>query len=211
MDIDLSPASLRRVPATVALILVNVVVFAVLTLGSGLDQTLGLSGGWDAVAERPWTVVTVMFTAANVLHLAMAVVVVFLLGRELEHRAGSTHVLAVYVLTGLAGSLATTTHAELAGGGGLSLGASAAFLGLLGAVAVMPPSEEMAGFPLVPVLAAVVLVNVVGPLVDVGGWSGTMGHGAGIAVGAAYGWWLRSRVGDRSPSADRPAPTRARA
>jgi hypothetical protein len=56
-----------------------------------------------------------------------------------------------------------------------------------------PVSEHLERFPVGPILAAIVLVNVAGPLMDTGGWASSAAHGAGLSVGALYGWTLRSR------------------
>jgi membrane associated rhomboid family serine protease len=193
MSLDLGPSSLRRTPIALALIAVNVAVFLALTAVPGLEEVLGLPAGWEEVAERPWTLVSVTFTAGNLLHLAGAVAFVLVFGRELEELASGLHLLAVYVLAGLAGSAALTTLASSTGLEGISLGASASFLGLFGAIAVLPVSARLERLPLRPILAAIVLVNVVGPLMDIGGWASSAAHGAGLAVGALYGWALRSR------------------
>jgi membrane associated rhomboid family serine protease len=193
MSLDLGPASLRRTPVALALIAVDVAVFLALTAVPGLEEVLGLPAGWEAVADRPWTPASVIFTAGNLLHLAGAIAFILVFGRELEELAGGIHLLVVYVLAGLAGSLALTTLAGPTGLEGLSLGASASFLGLFGAIAVLPASERLERFPVGPILAAIVLVNVAGPLMDIGGWASSAAHGAGLTVGALYGWTLRSR------------------
>jgi membrane associated rhomboid family serine protease len=193
MSLDLGPASLRRTPIALALIAVNVAVFLALTAVPGLEEVLGLTAGWEEVAERPWTLLSVTFTAGNLLHLVGAVAFVLVFGRELEELTSGRHLLSVYVLAGLAGSAALTTLAGSTGPEGISLGASASFLGLFGAIAVLPVSERLERLPVRPILAAIVLVNVVGPLMDIGGWASSAAHGAGLAVGALYGWALRSR------------------
>lgn len=107
MALDLGLDSLRRTPVALALIVVNVAVYLALTAAPGLEEVLGLPAGWDAVADRPWAPVTVIFTAGSLLHLAGAVAFVLVFARELERLAGGMHLLAVYVLAGVAGSLAS--------------------------------------------------------------------------------------------------------
>lgn len=209
MSFDRSHAPLPRTPVALALIALNVAVYLALAAAPGLEQVLGLPAGWEAVADRPWTPVSVIFTAGNLLHLAGAVGFVFVFGRGLEELAGGIHLLTVYLLTGLAGSIALTALAGPTGLAELSLGASASFLGLFGAIAVLPHPERLERFPVRPILAAVVLVNIAGPLMGLGGWASSAAHGAGIAVGALYGWALRSRRGRmRAPRPSDPADTR---
>lgn len=102
------------------------------------------------------------------------------------------HLLVVYVLAGVPGSLALTALAGPTGLDDLSLGASASFLGVFGAVAALPCSRRLARFPVLPILAAVVLANLAGPLLGIGGWASAAAHGVGIVVGALYGWALRT-------------------
>jgi rhomboid protease GluP len=192
MALDVSPATLRRTPVAVALIALNVAVFAALTLATRLEDALGLPAGWDAVVDAPWTLVTVIVTAGNLLHLAGAVAFIFFFGRELERLAGGLHLLAVYVLAGVAGSIALTSVASTTGMDGVSLGASASFLGLFGAVAVLPRWERLERFPVLPILAAIIVVNIAAPLLGLGGWESPAAHGAGLGVGALYGWALRA-------------------
>lgn len=198
MASDRRDAWLRRTPVALALIALNVAVYLALTAAPGLEQVLGLSAGWEGVADRPWTPVSVLFTAGNLLHLAGAVGFIIVFGRDLEELAGGRHLLMVYLLTGFAGSLALTALAEPTGLSELSLGASASFLGLFGAIAVLPHSERIERFPVGPILAAIVLANIASPLMDIGGWASSAAHGAGIAVGAIYGRALRSRVRTRA-------------
>lgn len=199
-------AARQRTPIALALMAVNIAVYLALSAVPALEETLGLPAGWAQVAERPWTLVSVIVASGNLLHLAGAVGFIFVFGRELERLVGGVHLLIVYVLTGLAGSLALTALAEPTGLDELSLGASASFLGLFGAIAMLPQSARLERFPVRPILAAIVLANVAGPLMDIGGWASSAAHGAGIAVGAVHGWRLRSREDTSTSQPDDTAP-----
>lgn len=208
MSPDRSPAWLRRTPIALALVALNVAVYLALTAVPGLEHALGLPAGWEGVADRPWTPGSVIFTAGSLFHLAGAVGFILVFGRELEELVGGIHLLMIYLLTGLAGSLALTSLAGPTGLEGLSLGASASFLGLFGAIAVLPNSQRLERFPVRPILAAIVLANIAAPLMDFGGWASSAAHGAGIAMGALYGWALLSRV--RIRASHRPGPVEPR-
>jgi hypothetical protein len=78
-------------------------------------------------------VLTVVFTNEALIHVVAAVAVIGLIGVRFERHAGSAHVLGVYLLAGLAGSLAFVATATATGVTDPSVGASAAFLGLVGA------------------------------------------------------------------------------
>jgi membrane associated rhomboid family serine protease len=154
----------------------------------------GLPPGWDAVAQQPWTVVTVMFTSGHLIHVAGAAGCIFFLGGALERRVGSAHLLGIYLLAGITGSIAIAT-ATSAGAGNpeVSVGASAAFLGLLGALAGRPPTALTERLQLPKIVAVVLLVSLVQPMVGIGYWTSPLAHAGGIAVGALYGHALRTR------------------
>lgn len=204
MTSDRRPTRLGRTPIALTLIALNLAVYLVLAAVPGLEQVLGLPAGWEGVADRPWTLVSVIFTAGSLLHVVGAVGFIVVFGRELEELAGGIHLLVIYLLTGLAGSLALTALAGPTGLEELAFGASASFLGLFGATAVLPHSERLERFPTQPILTAIVLVNIAAPLMDIGSWANSAAHGAGIAVGVLYGWALRSRQRFRASRPDDP-------
>jgi membrane associated rhomboid family serine protease len=120
---------------TWALIGVNVAAYvATLILGGeaalvrvgALFRPAVLSGEW-------WRGVAAMFLHANEWHLGLNMYGLLLLGRLVEDLAGPTRFFVIYFLGGLVGAAATT----LIGAGALSVGASGAIMGLLGALIVI--------------------------------------------------------------------------
>jgi rhomboid protease GluP len=129
----------RRTPATFALIAVNVAVTLVLSALAPIDDvTLARAGALFRPAIHAgewWRLFTAMFLHAGLLrelHLIINMYGLYLLGRFIEDVFGPARFLAVYFIGGLTGSIAST----LLGGGGLSVGASGAIMGLLGALIV---------------------------------------------------------------------------
>jgi membrane associated rhomboid family serine protease len=183
---------LRVGPATIGLVLSNVAVFVARTIDSGLDDVLGLRRGWNEVLEQPWTLLSVAFTGANLLHLALAVGVILLAGGAVERRVGSLHLLGIYVASGVAGSMAMATAASAGvDASEISLGASAAFLGLVGALAALPTDKALGSLHLPQVAIVVTGLNLIQPVLGVGDWTSSAAHLAGLAVGAAWielGW-----------------------
>jgi membrane associated rhomboid family serine protease len=128
----------RRAPATWALIAANTAVFvAVLALlpdadggalvrAGALFRPATLGGEW-------WRLYTGMFLHAGWLHLGINMYGLYLLGRFTEEVFGTVRYLVVYFLSGLCGALSST----LVGAGALSVGASGAIMGLLGALIVL--------------------------------------------------------------------------
>ncbi|MEU1127340.1 rhomboid family intramembrane serine protease [Streptomyces sp. NPDC005899] len=124
---------------------VNLAVFvAVSAAGRPLIEDLLLFGraysgdasaGIEGVAEGQWyRLVTSMFLHQEVWHIAFNMLGLWWLGGPLEAALGRARYLALYLISGLAGSALTYVIADPGQG---SLGASGAIFGLLGATAVL--------------------------------------------------------------------------
>jgi rhomboid protease GluP len=136
----------RRPRVTFSLIAANVAVFlAVLPFapqsfrslfGSGEDDGVLLRAGAlfrPAVqAGQTWRLFTSMFLHAGWFHLAINMYGLYLLGQFTEEVFGPSRFLIIYLLGGLGGAISST----LVGQGALSVGASGAIMGLLGALIV---------------------------------------------------------------------------
>lgn len=101
---------------------------------------------WDAVvfhSIRPVELgfVASMFVHADVLHLLGNMLVLYFIGVSLEERVGTGRTSAIYVATGL---LATAGYALLRHGEDFTLvGASGAVSGLMGALLILYPRDEI--------------------------------------------------------------------
>ncbi|MFI6058605.1 rhomboid family intramembrane serine protease [Streptomyces sp. NPDC051286] len=128
---------------TKILLAINVILFiAVHVKVSLLDDltllgraTYYVGGPLEGVAEGQWyRLVTSMFLHQEVWHIAFNMLGLWWLGGPLEAALGRARYLALYLLSGLAGSALTYWLAAPNQG---SLGASGAIFGLLGATAVL--------------------------------------------------------------------------
>ena len=81
-----------------------------------------------------WQLVTSMFTHVDLLHLGFNMLALYFLGPVLESVLGRARFLALYFVSGLAGSAAVMLLSEPHG---QTLGASGAIFGLMGALAVV--------------------------------------------------------------------------
>jgi membrane associated rhomboid family serine protease len=189
-------AVVTAAPMSAVLIALNVAVFVAVSIEGGLLDVLALPPDWAGLVEQPWTVLTVFFTAEAVAHIAVAILVIGLFGGKFERAAGSGHVLVVYLLAGMAGSLAIVATATATGVGDPSVGASAAFLGLVGALAASPRHAWGAKLAVGKIVIVVLVIQFVAPAVGFGDWVSSAAHLAGLAVGAAYGYLLRTRSSD---------------
>jgi membrane associated rhomboid family serine protease len=185
--------TITSTPMSVALLVVNLAVFVAVSVETDLLAVLALPPDWAGVSEQPWTVLTVFFTSEALIHIAAALLVIGLFGTMLERVAGPAHLLAVYLLGGLAGSLALLTAGAATGFDEPSVGASAAFLALMGALVALPRRTWGDRLPMDKVVV-VLLVIQVAPAVGIGEWVSSAAHLTGLAVGAGYGYLLRPRA-----------------
>ena len=195
-SIDDLRAAITSAPMAAVLIVVNLAVYVAVTIDSRLKEVLELPPDWSGLLAQPWTALTVFFTAGALIHIAGAVFIIGLFGARFERIAGSVHMLGVYLLAGLSGSLALVATAMATGFDEPSRGASAAFFGLMAALAAC--SREAWGPKLhVEKVVAVVVLTQLAPLVGIGDWVSSAAHLAGMGVGAAYGYLLRRTITHR--------------
>jgi membrane associated rhomboid family serine protease len=189
----------RTPQVTVALIAINVIAFLAeggssftfggggggtvetkfALLGSGLERGPGGQGiEYLGVAYGQWwRIVTGGFLHANFLHIAFNMYLLYVLGQMLEPALGHVKFALIYfvsLLTGSLGALIVTPHA-------LTLGASGAVFGLMGAAAVEMRARQ------IPVMQSgigfLILINLVFSFTVSGiSWGGHVGGLIGGAV-----------------------------
>lgn len=116
------------------LILIHLAVEAAGSSQEGWNLTrFGANFVLATIGGEPWRLVTSMFLHAGALHLLVNCYALFVLGRLVEQLFGSARFWIVYLLAGVAGSLASAYVGEAYR---LSVGASGAIFGLLGAALV---------------------------------------------------------------------------
>jgi rhomboid protease GluP len=126
---------MSRPIVTWVLLAILVVVFIVETLLGGSTDTevlirMGAKVTPLIAAGEYWRLFTSMFLHIGLMHLAFNGYALFVLGTELERLYGSGRFLAIYLLSGLFGSLFSYAFSD-----SLSAGASGAIFGLVGALA----------------------------------------------------------------------------
>ena len=125
---------------TYAIIAICVLVFIVQTLGSLLNIPVNAAlvyagafsypSGTLGLGFEPWRMFTSVFAHANIIHLALNMYTLFVFGMALEPLLGRARYLALFLISGFAGSLGVLL---LASPGQPVLGASGAIFGLFGA------------------------------------------------------------------------------
>jgi membrane associated rhomboid family serine protease len=198
-------AAITSAPMSATLLVLNLAIFAAVSIEPRLLDVVALPPDWAGLIEQPWTLLTVVFTAEALAHIAVAVLVIGLFGGKLERVAGSAHVLVVYLMAGLAGSLALVATASTTGFEEPSVGASAAFLGLVGALAASPRGAWGAKLAVGKIVVVVLVIQLVAPAAGIGDWVSSAAHLVGLVVGAAYGYLLRPKTTSELREASIPA------
>lgn len=181
---------------TQVLIGLNVAVFLAGLLMPGPRNNMGSNGralfDYGLVAKyldvgvgegQWWRMITSGFMHDGILHLGMNMYMLWILGRIMEPGSGRSRLVAVYVTALLTGSLGALVLSP----GQLTVGASGAIFGLMGAIVAAHRAQgiSLRNSPLLPVLALNLVITF--------GFAGEIsvgGHVGGLAGGALAGWLL---------------------
>jgi membrane associated rhomboid family serine protease len=150
--------------ATEVLIAINVIAFIAevasgLPLAGGQTGNVILKGGLygPAITQQHeyWRIVTSGFLHYSLLHIAFNMFFLYILGRILEPAIGSLNFVAVYLVSLLAGSFGALLFEP----GALTVGASGACFGVLGALIVVAHNRRISLWQ--SGLALILLINIV--------------------------------------------------
>ncbi|MCC6746338.1 MAG: rhomboid family intramembrane serine protease [Deltaproteobacteria bacterium] len=128
----------RAAPVTTALLVVLAAIHVGVELQGSAERAwvlwrFGANFRLAAFHGEPWRLLASMFLHGGLLHLAFNLYALYLLGRLVEQLYGSLRFWTIYMGAGLAGALASAVYG---GDERLSVGASGAIFGLLGAALV---------------------------------------------------------------------------
>src|SRR5258706_1754799 len=128
--VRITPYPVRKPTLTYALIVVNLLIFAVdwLVLQSQLTS-LGVKINEEILVGQYWRFITPVFLHANPAHVVMNCISLYYIGRQVEALYGSLRFSAIYILSGIAGVVLSFALLP-----NRSLGASGAIFGLIGAL-----------------------------------------------------------------------------
>lgn len=185
---------LRDSWATWALVAINIIVFAAISIFPELAEVLLLNPGM--LRERPLSLLTVFFSHEALVHILLNMLLLVVFGRRLERETNAQAVAGVYFACGLIGSLTILAYASAIGyQGGAIAGASASAFGIAAAYAGLNPNAVVMKSKAVHWVVALFVVNALltiqNPQLSVGGPS----HATGIAAGLALGYALRRKAG----------------
>jgi rhomboid protease GluP len=125
-------------PVTSALLLINIAVYFVMVsrhvsaISPTTDQIIRWGGNYGplSLGTQPWRLISCLFIHIGFVHLLANMWALFVLGRLAESLYGRASYLSTYLLSGIAGSLASMLWNPL----GVSAGASGAIFGIAGAL-----------------------------------------------------------------------------
>jgi len=186
----------------VAVFLIGLVVTAV-TGGPVVDAIMGSStqlhiygavypgplipmtdGSWAAfgiATGEYYRLFTAMFLHYGIIHLAFNMYVLWIFGRYLERDLGPARFLALYLVCGLGGSVATYLFAAPTG---FSAGASGSIFGLFGAVLLINRKLSRDNSGIYVLLGLNLVITFMVPNISI------TGHLGGLVTGLALGWAL---------------------
>ena len=205
-----SDPRLEYSPVCRGLIVANLAVFALGALGGALGipgvdtesmlHAMALFPNEVVSEGKLWTPLTYMFLHANLLHVGVNMMGLYLLGPDLERALGSRGLLAMYMAAGLAGGFGFLGVSYAWLGKWLPVvGASGAIMGLLGAIVALYPRRVYVIIPLmIPIRASVLAVLLVTShlffmLTPYGGPVAYDVHLFGGLTGYAVAWTLAAR------------------
>ncbi len=211
----------RVAPLTFAIIAVNVLVFAGQIFVAGFGGFAGMPGwvlhafGGNEVNAtlseyRYETLLTSCFVHGSLIHLAFNMIALRQVGPFVERAVGPGRMAPLYLLSGLAGSTGSTFFGWLSGGQRLSVGASGAICGLIGAALVIGYRVEGPKSPIMRAMARWLftlfgLGLLVNFLLRLGGAStgfDNAAHAGGALAGASVAFaWRRGEAYSKSASA----------
>ncbi len=178
--------------ATLVLIGVNVLVYALTSVFSDMSVYLALIPGAVLRYGWVWQPFTYMFVHANAQHLLFNMLGLFFFGTAVERSLGTREFLFFYLLTGTLAGLFSLTAFALGGAMGIRLiGASGAVYAVLLAFAVINPRARIFIWGLVPVPAPILVagytaIELWSELFGRAGNVAHLTHLAGFAFAALY-------------------------
>ncbi|HVV87365.1 MAG TPA: rhomboid family intramembrane serine protease [Kofleriaceae bacterium] len=194
-----APAPLPAPVVTIALIALNVIAFAIeVALGAdpmsptpGKLLALGANQAPFTLGGEPWRLVTAMFLHAGLIHLVVNMYGLWATGQLVERMYGRAGFVALYLLAGLGGGLATVLRHTMTP----SVGASGAIFGVFAALGawllihrdrIDRKALRLATSNLLVVLAINVYLGLRIPSIDMAAHVG--GLVVGFAVAIALEW-----------------------
>lgn len=185
------------------LIILNVSVFLTVNVISNISHLnllsyLALPLNNEDFIFKPWTLFTYMFTHAGLGHVFFNLILLFFSGRFFYSLLGEKRLIYLYIMSGLAGGALLLILGFIFPSifeNSILIGASAAVLGIITALAVYVPNMPVNVFLLLemPYKYFALLVFVISTVIDFAvNTGGKISHIGGALFGLLYGYTLKS-------------------
>ena len=175
------------------LVAINGLLFVLLFLPwiGSLAPWLALPWGWGALLQRPWALVTYMFTHQSFWHLLWNMVMLVWAGRSLSDLLGTRIIYPMYLAGGLVGAVFFEVGMGLmpwiSGGSNLAvpglIGASASAMAFFWALVLLTPDQTLLLFGILPLRLRWLALGLA--LYDVIGLTGANAGGHWAHIGGA--------------------------
>ena len=184
---------MHRPRATYGLIGILIVVFVIETLAGGSEDPrtlINLGANYAPLVTQGdyWRLFTANFLHIGLLHIGLNVYALYIVGMEAELFYGPVRFLVIYLLSGIAGALASYAFTY-----GLSAGASTALFGLVGTLVAFFTRNRSVfgelGRARLGNLAFIILINLMLGVMP-GSQIDNFGHVGGFIGGLTLGWLL---------------------
>ncbi len=187
----------KRPTATYCLIIINIAVFLAMTVAGGTENTqvlveFGAKVNPLIVQGQWWRLFNPMFIHIGLEHIVLNMVTLYFIGLEIESLFGKWRFVALYLISGLGGNIASFVFSA-----GISAGASTSIFGLFGAFLML--GESYRHDPYIKATAKQFLILV---LLNLGlGFSGIdiAGHIGGLFAGFLLAYVVDAPYLGRTP------------
>lgn len=185
---------------TYTLIAINILIFLLGIIFNMQDTLINLFANYGPLVtenHQYYRLFTSMFMHANFLHIAFNMYALYLLGSQAEGFFGKTKFLTIYLLSGLSGSLLSI----LLNQGAVSVGASGAIFGILGALLYFGFNYRVyLGNTLIKEILPIILINLAFgfAITGVDNYAHIGGLVGGLTTAMATGFITRTDKQDRT-------------
>lgn len=149
--------------------------------------------------SQPWRFITSIFLHGGLMHLFFNGYALFMFGKIVERKIGSSDFLKIFFLAGLAGSILYYITFLLGLTNASALGASGAIFGVLGIAAMLFPGMKLFVFPFpIPIsMRTAVIVWIVLEFIGMfnpGSGIASAAHLGGLFIGLVYGAMFKNKI-----------------
>ncbi len=176
----------RLTPLVMVIVAINVIVFVIeeADFNSIVDR---FSLVPYLTIHQPYRLITAAFLHANFTHILLNMLALVIIGPALEAAVGKGRFVAVYLISAVGGEVLSYLVGPI---GEVSLGASGAIFGVMGAYLILARRRRWDLSIVVPLIGINLLFSFLDPAID---WRA---HVGGLAVGALLAWvfsWAEER------------------